>query len=595
MEEILRRLQKEASGSKYKAIKESCTWAQETLGGLDTIVKIPPHLLREKCLLPLQLALESKNVKLAQHALAGMQKLLSEERFVSMETDSDEKQLLNQILNAVKVTPSLNEDLQVEVMKCQDFVHKSSHVHCLFLSKFLRFLAFEIIIHLTITIAGVSVNPGLQVLLCITYTPTFDLNGSAVLKIAEVCIETYICSCHQRSINTAVRATLSQMLSDLTLQLRQRQENTIIENPDVPQGFGKQGPTVESLCDDVVSVLAVLCEKLQAAINPALTEQSQLLFQTWKMCLWAYFLLKPSKHAREEQSFDGYDEDYDCPILDEDRVVELENQMRESSVIVDDHGCDFFPERWSHVSVLRTDSNILYKRLETRGYSEKKLKENIQCEIFQVLSEEVTSSYEEEIVYQLPSNKPEELDDNINQILIWIEHDSQQLQLLYLECILSVLSSSSTSMHLHRGFTDLIWKNLCPALIVILGNPIHDKTITSAHSSSTSASVEADSASPGVSDHGRGSGCSCTAPALSGPVARTIYYIAAELVRLVGSVDSMKPVLQSLYHRVLLYPPPQHRVEAIKIMKEVGITGERYWLRPGGLHSVLHTGRTQEV
>ena len=34
-----------------------------------------------------------------------------------METDSDEKQLLNQILNTVKVTPSLHEDLQVEVMK----------------------------------------------------------------------------------------------------------------------------------------------------------------------------------------------------------------------------------------------------------------------------------------------------------------------------------------------------------------------------------------------------------------------------------------------------------------------------------------------
>ncbi|MEJ1275322.1 ARFGEF family member 3 [Cricetulus griseus] len=299
---------------------------------------------------------------------ASFQKLLSEERFVSMETDSDEKQLLNQILNAVKVTPSLNEDLQVEVMK---------------------------------------------VLLCITYSPTFDMNGSAVLKIAEVCIETYTCSCHQRSINTAVRATLSQMLGDLTLQLRQRQENTIIENPDAPQEFGSQGSTVEALCDDVVSVLAVLCEKLQASIN-----------------------------------------------------------------------------------------------------------------------------------------------------------DSQQLQLLYLECILSVLSSSSSSMYLHRGFTDLIWKSLCPALIVILGNPIHDKTITSAHSSS-STNMESDSASPGVSDHGRGSGCSCTAPTLSGPVARTIYYLAAELVRLVGSVDSMKPVLQSLYHRVLLYPPPQHRVEAIKIMKEI--------------------------
>ncbi|NXS66590.1 BIG3 protein, partial [Pandion haliaetus] len=144
--------------------------------------------------------------------------------------------------------------------------------------------------------------------------------------------------------------------------------------------------------------------------------------------------------------------------------------------------------------------------------------------------------------------------------------DNRQLQLLYLECILSMLNSSSPSMHQHKGFTDLIWKQLCPALVVILGNPIHDKTITSAHSS---ICLEADSPSSGISDHGRGSGCSSTAPALSGPVARTIYYIAAELVRLVGSVESMKPVLQSLYHRILLYPPAQHRVEAIKIMKEI--------------------------
>lgn len=50
---------------------------------------------------------------------------------------------------------------------------------------------------------------------------------------------------------------------------------------------------------------------------------------------------------------------------------------------------------------------------------------------------------------------------------------------------------------------------------------------------------------------------------------RTVCYMAAELVRLVSCVESMKPVLQSLYHRILLYPPPQHRTEAIRIMKEV--------------------------
>ncbi|XP_047708398.1 adenylate kinase isoenzyme 6 isoform X1 [Prionailurus viverrinus] len=127
--------------------------------------------------------------------------------------------------------------------------------------------------------------------------------------------------------------------------------------------------------------------------------------------------------AREGQLYDGYDEEYDCPILDEDRVVdELENQMSEGGVIVDYHGCDFFPERWFHiVFVLQADNSVLYKRLETRGYNEKKLKDNIQCEIFQVLYEEALASYKEEIVHQLPSNKPEDLEDNINQILKWIE------------------------------------------------------------------------------------------------------------------------------------------------------------------------------
>lgn len=83
-------------------------------------------------------------------------------------------------------------------------------------------------------------------------------------------------------------------------------------------------------------------------------------------------------------------------------------------------------------------------------------------------------------------------------------------------------------------------------------------------------SLDMDSSGGGVSDQGRGSGCSSSAPARIAPVVRTVCYIAAELVRLVSCVESMKPVLQSLYHRILLYPPPQHRTEAIRIMKEVG-------------------------
>ncbi|XP_020794028.1 adenylate kinase isoenzyme 6 isoform X2 [Boleophthalmus pectinirostris] len=127
--------------------------------------------------------------------------------------------------------------------------------------------------------------------------------------------------------------------------------------------------------------------------------------------------------AQEGQLYDGFDEEYNCPILDEDKVVdELEDKMAEGGVIVDYHGCDLFPERWFHiVFVLRTDNTKLYTRLESRGYSGKKLQDNVQCEIFQTILEEALEAYQEEIVHQLPSNTPEDLEQNTEQIVQWTE------------------------------------------------------------------------------------------------------------------------------------------------------------------------------
>lgn len=48
-------------------------------------------------------------------------------------------------------------------------------------------------------------------------------------------------------------------------------------------------------------------------------------------------------------------------------VDELEDKMTEGGVIVDYHGCDFFPQRWFDVVfVLRTHNTQLYTRLESR-------------------------------------------------------------------------------------------------------------------------------------------------------------------------------------------------------------------------------------
>ncbi|XWS36588.1 hypothetical protein CRYUN_Cryun20dG0097500 [Craigia yunnanensis] len=126
--------------------------------------------------------------------------------------------------------------------------------------------------------------------------------------------------------------------------------------------------------------------------------------------------------VREKNLHDGWDDDLQCHVINEDLVCdELEDVMEEGGNIVDYHGCDFFPERWFDLLiVLQTDNTLLYDRLSKRGYEGAKLSNNIECEIFQVLLEEAKESYPEDIVIALKSDNIEDITRNVETITDWI-------------------------------------------------------------------------------------------------------------------------------------------------------------------------------
>ncbi|KAI8619482.1 adenylate kinase isoenzyme 6-like protein [Chytriomyces sp. MP71] len=72
--------------------------------------------------------------------------------------------------------------------------------------------------------------------------------------------------------------------------------------------------------------------------------------------------------VKEKMLHDGFDEEFNSYILNEDKVVdELEEAMQDGGKVVDHHGCEFFPERWFDlVVVLRANNEVLYPRLESR-------------------------------------------------------------------------------------------------------------------------------------------------------------------------------------------------------------------------------------
>lgn len=101
----------------------------------------------------------------------------------------------------------------------------------------------------------------------------------------------------------------------------------------------------------------------------------------------------------------------------------LEPEMETGGNIVEYHSCEFFPERWfDMVFVVQCNNTVLYDRLKERGYNEAKIKENIECEIFEMVLNEARESYDESIVVPLLGETESNFVDSIKQITDFIDN-----------------------------------------------------------------------------------------------------------------------------------------------------------------------------
>ncbi|KAK5000622.1 factor activating pos9 [Elasticomyces elasticus] len=126
--------------------------------------------------------------------------------------------------------------------------------------------------------------------------------------------------------------------------------------------------------------------------------------------------------VKEQECHEGWDSELETWIVDEDKLLDaIQPDLEKGGQIVDYHGCDLFPPSLIDlVVVIRCETATLYDRLQARKYGQKKLDENMDAEIMQVLLEEARESYDEEIVVELQSNEADDVDTNVERIENWV-------------------------------------------------------------------------------------------------------------------------------------------------------------------------------
>lgn len=131
------------------------------------------------------------------------------------------------------------------------------------------------------------------------------------------------------------------------------------------------------------------------------------------------------------------------------------------------------------------------------------------------------------------------------------------------ECILTLVTSLSHEVQTNTHFTSFLWQKFCPTLAASLGSPGRVNLDRKFTYKDAMHMIESET---------RGF---FTGPGLDGPQARCIYLTAVQMLRIAGAQGSLRPMLEALFHRILLLPSPQNRADPLKCVKEIFKSPER--------------------
>ncbi|KAI3379765.1 hypothetical protein SNEBB_007671 [Seison nebaliae] len=147
----------------------------------------------------------------------------------------------------------------------------------------------------------------------------------------------------------------------------------------------------------------------------ALSEEIRKIYPNYQM-------LKISEYAKKEGCAEEFDEKLNCHIIDEEKLYEKLKSLNleenhPNNYLIEYHESTIFDTDWfSAIFILGCDNDVLYDRLQNRNYSKKKIDENLQCEIMQIIYIDTIEDFSENKCILLQSNNWKDMERNIQII-----------------------------------------------------------------------------------------------------------------------------------------------------------------------------------